>query len=57
MKCTVEIGSGAMMYMPSFMKIGIGFQQISRFCLSNLKGCNFVVTDGRNYAVEMIYVP
>jgi hypothetical protein len=47
------------------MKINIGVQAISRFCLRKLRGCNVGVTNGRsvfNYAVKMssgamIYVP
>jgi hypothetical protein len=37
-----------MIYIPSFMKIGTGIEGILRFCLSNLKGYNIVITDGRN---------
>jgi hypothetical protein len=48
MKCTVEIGSDGMIYIPSFIKTGAGVEGILRFCLSNLKGCNIVITDGRN---------
>jgi hypothetical protein len=28
MKCAVEMGSGAMMYIPNFMKIGSGIQKL-----------------------------
>jgi hypothetical protein len=48
MKCAVEIGSGVMIYIQSFMKIGTGIQAILRFYLSNVKGCNVRVTDGRD---------
>jgi hypothetical protein len=42
------------MYVPSFMKISIGFQAILRFCLNNLKGYNFGISEGfMNYAFEM----
>jgi hypothetical protein len=30
MKYPVEMGSGAMIYIPSFMKIGLGVQQLIR---------------------------
>jgi hypothetical protein len=43
----VQMGSCGMIYLPSFMKIGTGIQAISRFCLSNLSGCNVDITDGR----------
>jgi hypothetical protein len=48
MKCAVKMGSGGMIYSPSFIKIGIGIQVTLRFCLSNLKCCNTGVTDGRD---------
>jgi hypothetical protein len=56
MKLAVEIASCSMIYVPSFMKIGIGVQTIFRFLLITLRGCNVGVSDGRdfyNYAVEM----
>jgi hypothetical protein len=37
-----------MIYMPSFMKIDIAVQAISRFYLSNLRGYNIDVTDGKD---------
>jgi hypothetical protein len=39
---TVEI------YVPYFMKIGIGVQAVLRFCLRNLRGCNFGITGGKD---------
>jgi hypothetical protein len=30
MKCAVEMGSGAMIYIPSFIKIGSGIQKLER---------------------------
>jgi hypothetical protein len=48
MKCTVEMGSGVTMYKPSLIKIGSGVEGVLRFCLSNLKICNVVITEGRN---------
>jgi hypothetical protein len=34
-------------YIPSFMKIGKDVEGILRFCLSNLKGCNTGISNGR----------
>jgi hypothetical protein len=33
---------------PSFMKIANGVQEILKFCLRNLRGCNVGITDGRD---------
>jgi hypothetical protein len=46
----IEMTSSGMIYIyiPSFMKIGMGFQAILRFCLSNLEGSNVDITDGKN---------
>jgi uncharacterized protein YraI len=49
---TVQMASCGMTNLPSFMKIGTGIQAILRFCLSNLKGCNVGITDGRIYDVR-----
>jgi hypothetical protein len=46
MMYAVKIGSGGMIYVPSFMKIGTGVQAILMFCLRNLRGCNAGITDG-----------
>jgi hypothetical protein len=32
----------------SFMKIGTGVQEILRFCLRYMRGCNSGITDGRD---------
>jgi hypothetical protein len=32
-KCTIEMDSGGMIYIPTFMKIGTGVQAILGFCL------------------------
>jgi hypothetical protein len=48
MMYAVEMGSGGMIYLPSFMKIGTGIQAILWFCLSNLKGCNVGITVRRD---------
>jgi hypothetical protein len=42
------MGSDGMIYMPSFMKIGIDVEGILRFSFSNLKYCNVGITDGRD---------
>jgi hypothetical protein len=47
MNYSVEIGSGALMYMPSFIKIGAGLHAILRFSLRNLRVCNVGITDVR----------
>jgi hypothetical protein len=46
------MGSGGMINIPSFMKIGMGVQAILRFCLSNLRGCNVGITDGGIYELH-----
>jgi hypothetical protein len=51
MKYTVEMGSGGMIHVQSFMIIGSGFEGILRFCLRNLKGCNVGVTDGSDLRI------
>jgi hypothetical protein len=48
MKCAVDMGSGAMIYIPSLITIGSGVQAILRFYLSNLISCNVGITDGRD---------
>jgi hypothetical protein len=42
------MGSGGMIYIPSFMKIVMGVQAILWFCLRNLKGCSAGITDWRS---------
>jgi hypothetical protein len=37
-----------MIHIPSSMKVGTGIQAILRFYLSNLRGCNVGITDGRH---------
>jgi hypothetical protein len=51
MKCTVEMSSGGMTYIPSFMKIGTGVQAILRIFLRNFTGCNIGITDGRDFLI------
>jgi hypothetical protein len=40
-----DMGSCGMIYIPSFIKIGTGVQQILRFCLRNLRGRIVGITD------------
>jgi hypothetical protein len=42
------MGSYGMIYIPSFMKVGAGVQAILRFCLTNFRGFNVGITDGRD---------
>jgi uncharacterized protein YraI len=49
MKYAVEMGSGGMMYIPSFMMIGTGVRAIVKLCLRNMRGCNSGITDGRGF--------
>jgi hypothetical protein len=44
----VEMASCGMIYLPRFLKIGTGIQAILGFYLSNFKGCNFGITEGRD---------
>jgi hypothetical protein len=46
MKCIVQMGSGDVIGIPSFMKISTDVEGILRFCLSHLKGCNVGRTGG-----------
>jgi hypothetical protein len=48
MKYAIEMASCSMIYIPCFMKIGIGIQAILRFYLSNLRGCNDCITDRKD---------
>jgi hypothetical protein len=45
MKYIVEMASGDMIYIPSFMTFGSGIEVILRFCVSSLRGCNVGNTD------------
>jgi hypothetical protein len=45
---TIEMASGGMIYIPSFMKIATGVKAILRFQFGNLRGCNVGITDGRH---------
>jgi hypothetical protein len=38
----------AVIFLSSFMKIGLGVQAILRFFLRNLRGCNVGITNGRD---------
>jgi hypothetical protein len=46
MKYTVEIGSGGMICISSFIKIGTGVERILRFLFRNLMGCNAGIISG-----------
>jgi hypothetical protein len=48
----VEMGSGVIIYVSSFMKIGGGVEGILRFCLRNLKSCNAGITDERDLSIS-----
>jgi hypothetical protein len=43
----IDVLSCGMVFSPSFMKISTGLEANLRFCLSNLSGCNFSITDGK----------
>jgi uncharacterized protein YraI len=45
-KYSVEIASGGMVYIPSFMTIGSGVQVIFRYCLHDLTGCSVGISEG-----------
>jgi hypothetical protein len=44
----VEVASYDIIYIPGFMKMGIGVQAILRFGLGNLRACNVGITGGRD---------
>jgi hypothetical protein len=46
MKYAIEMASGGIYYILSFMKFHTDIQAIIRFCLSNFKGCNVGIIDG-----------
>jgi hypothetical protein len=46
MNYAVEMGSGGMIYIPSFMTI------VSGYCPYNLRGCNVGITDVRDYELR-----
>jgi hypothetical protein len=48
MKCAIEMGSGGVIQILSFMKTGAGCQAILWFCLRNLRGRNIGITGGTN---------
>jgi hypothetical protein len=48
MKYAVEMASGGMIYIPSFMMIGSGIQVILRLLSKNFRGCNVGIIDGRD---------
>jgi hypothetical protein len=48
MKCNIEMAPSGMIYIPGFMNIGTGIEEILRYCLRNLRGCNVGITDSKN---------
>jgi hypothetical protein len=47
-KYAVEMASGGMIYIPSFMTIVTSAQAILRFNLSKTRGSNVGITDGKD---------
>jgi hypothetical protein len=48
MKCITEMGSGGIIYIPSFMKICTGIRIILRFYLQQFENLYFGIIEGRN---------
>jgi hypothetical protein len=48
MKYAVEMISGGMANVPSFMNIGEGIQRVLRFRVDILKGCIVPISEGNN---------
>jgi hypothetical protein len=58
----LQMASYGMRNIRSFMKTDADVQEILWFCVTNLRGCNVGITDGRDCAVGMglsavIYTP
>jgi hypothetical protein len=53
----LEMASCGMICISSFMKTGTDVQAILRFCLSNLRGYNVGVTDGRDLLGALLRWP
>jgi hypothetical protein len=51
MEYGITMASCGMIYIPSFMKIDEGLQEILRFCLRDLRGCNHGITYGKNLRI------
>jgi hypothetical protein len=47
----VEMASSGMIYLISFMKNGADVQAILRFCFRNVRGCNVVISQGRDFLI------
>jgi hypothetical protein len=45
---TIEMASCGLINLPTFIKIVTGVQEILRFWLRNVRGCNVGITDGRD---------
>jgi hypothetical protein len=52
--CAIEMASGGMIYVPSFMEIYTGIQAILRLCLRNLRGCDVCIIDGRDLRCTLL---
>jgi hypothetical protein len=48
MEYAVEMASCSMIYLPSFMKIGVSVQAILRFLLRNLRVCKIGITEQKD---------
>jgi hypothetical protein len=48
MSYAIEMGSGGIIYIRSFMKTGTGVQTILRSCFNNMRGCNIGITERRD---------
>jgi hypothetical protein len=48
MKCAVEMGSGVIIYIQGYMKIGTGVEGLLGFHLNNFKGCNVGIIDQKD---------
>jgi hypothetical protein len=48
MSHAVEMNSGGMIYIPSFMTVSLGMLVTLRFFLDSLRGCSVGITNGRN---------
>jgi hypothetical protein len=51
MNFTSKTGLGGIMYIPSLVKIITEVEEILRFCFSSLKGCNFGISDERDFLI------
>jgi hypothetical protein len=54
MEYAVELASCSVIYVPNFMKIGAGVQEILWLCLRNFRGCNVGITYERNLRITIL---